>query len=397
MKSEIWWYAARSAGVLAWVLSAASVVWGLVLASPSLRRRATEASVADLHRFLGGLAAGFLGVHLLAVVADTGDERAVTDVLVPFGAGVDRLALALGWLAALALVLVEVTSLLRRHLADALWRRAHHAGFAVFVLATVHGLQIGTDADTPALWWPAAALAAAVVGLVVARVYLNGSPLAPTEVDPPAGEIEVEVRPGADLLERTLEGLRNLDDPPVGATAEPVPVHDEVADPFAVPAAPPARTPAITPEPVRPEFGEELPPRPLGPGQAVSGSLFPTTHELGADPDPGALDLTVPASSAGPAGGAPAREPMTPAPVATTPPSAAPVARSLPVRTPRRLARTTAAAETIDGWRPTRADDAGRLVPPAPPTEIDPSTGEPDPQAYRKWLREWLAYVESQA
>ena len=31
------------------------------------------------------------------------------------------------------------------------------------------------------------------------------------------------------------------------------------------------------------------------------------------------------------------------------------------------------------------------------PLSTDPATGEPDPQAYRKWLRGWLAYVESQA
>jgi hypothetical protein len=68
------------------------------------------------------------------------------------------------------------------------------------------------------------------------------------------------------------------------------------------------------------------------------------------------------------------------------------------VRTPRRLARTTAAAASIDAWQPTRATaDTPAVAPPAPPSEIDPKTGEPDPQAYRKWLREWLAYVESQA
>lgn len=396
MKSEIWWYAARSAGVLAWVLSAVSVVWGLLLASPSLRRRADEASVADLHRFLGGLACGFLAVHLVAVVADSGDGRAVADVLVPFGAGVDRVALGLGWLAALGLVLVEVTSLLRRRLADALWRRAHYAGFAVFVLATVHGAQVGTDADAPALWWPAAALAAAVVGLVAARLYLNGAPLSATTPEVPA--VEIEVRPGAALLERTLEGLRNLDEPPTGAEgADAAAVLEES---FPVPAAPaPRPAPPVVAEPVRPQFADELPPRPLPPGQAVSGSLFPSAHELGADTGPGALDLTVPTASgaiaASPAA-LPVPRPASPAP-APAPAAGAPIARPLPVRTPRRLARTTAAAETIDAWRPTRADDASPLGPPAPPTEIDPATGEPDPQAYRKWLREWLAYVESQA
>jgi hypothetical protein len=37
-----------------------------------------------------------------------------------------------------------------------------------------------------------------------------------------------------------------------------------------------------------------------------------------------------------------------------------------------------------------------RSGPPPPPDAVDPDTGEPDPLIYRKWLRDWLDYVESQ-
>ena len=390
MKSEMWWYTARAAGVVAWALSAVSVVWGLLLASPSLRRRTAESKLLDLHRFLGGLAAAFTVVHLVTTVAANRNGVGLVDVLVPITAAWEPMALTLGLLAALLLALVEVTSLLRARIGEALWRRAHYAGFGVFVLATVHGLQIGTDAQNPLLWWPAAATSAAVVGLCVARLVANGAPLRAAAVAAPAAGAE-DLRPGPELLERTLEGLRNLE------AIAPAPIE-----------APPAE----------PGFAVPPPPRPLRPSQAVSGSLFaddarsreiddaPTRPEV---PAP-AFDVVVPppprpaapAREVGPELPQPARH-VAPAPVvapvdpAAVAPALVPTARVLPVRTPRRLARTTAAAATIDGWQPQRATDTTPAGPPAPPTEIDPITGEPDPQAYRKWLREWLAYVESQA
>jgi hypothetical protein len=67
----------------------------------------------------------------------------------------------------------------------------------------------------------------------------------------------------------------------------------------------------------------------------------------------------------------------------------------LPTRTPRRMAPTTAPA-AAGTWRPATLPTASRAGPPPPPDGVDPETGEPDPQVYRKWLKDWLDYVESQ-
>jgi hypothetical protein len=74
----------------------------------------------------------------------------------------------------------------------------------------------------------------------------------------------------------------------------------------------------------------------------------------------------------------------------------------LPTRSPRVVAPTTAPARSLSDWRPaappvpTRGP-AGPLAAPPPPTDaVDPMTGEPDAEAYRQWLRQWLDFVESQ-
>ena len=76
------WYVAAS-GILAWLLLSASVIWGLLLSTHLLQRRPSPRWLLDLHRFLGGLAVTFVGVHVLGLVADNYIHFGVADVLVP--------------------------------------------------------------------------------------------------------------------------------------------------------------------------------------------------------------------------------------------------------------------------------------------------------------------------
>ena len=71
MSSQVFWFAARASGIVAWALAAGSVVWGLALSTRVLGGRPRPAWLFDLHRFLGGLALVFVGVHVLAVLADS--------------------------------------------------------------------------------------------------------------------------------------------------------------------------------------------------------------------------------------------------------------------------------------------------------------------------------------
>ncbi len=71
MNAQLTWYAARAAGIVAWSLAAGSVVWGLALSTHALGRKPRPAWLFDLHRFLGGMALMFTGVHVLAILFDT--------------------------------------------------------------------------------------------------------------------------------------------------------------------------------------------------------------------------------------------------------------------------------------------------------------------------------------
>src|SRR6476661_5115875 len=145
MKSQLWWYVARSSGLVAWGLLSLSVVWGLLLSTKLLGRRPGNAWLLAVHRGLGGLAVIFTGLHLTGIVADTYVHFGLASILVPFASQWKPLPVAWGVVGLYLLAAVEITSLLRPHLPRRFWRRIHQASFALFLTATVHGFTAGTD------------------------------------------------------------------------------------------------------------------------------------------------------------------------------------------------------------------------------------------------------------
>ena len=64
------WYVARAAGLVSWALLAAATLWGLALSTRALGDRPRANWLLDMHRWLGGTALAFTGVHVIALLAD---------------------------------------------------------------------------------------------------------------------------------------------------------------------------------------------------------------------------------------------------------------------------------------------------------------------------------------
>jgi len=157
--TKVWWYIARSAGVVAWALAALTVIWGLALSTRALGRRPGAPWLTDLHRFLGGLTVTFVGIHLVGLWADSYVEFGPVELFVPMASSWRPGAVALGVVAFYLLLAVEITSLAMRRLPKKWWKAIHLSSYAVYALGTVHLLTAGTDADNRVL------LAAVLVSL----------------------------------------------------------------------------------------------------------------------------------------------------------------------------------------------------------------------------------------
>src|SRR5512139_1055207 len=123
--SSIPWYVARSAGIVSWGLLALSVIWGLALSTRALGRRPRANWLLDLHRFLGGLAVIFVGVHLVGLAFDSWVDIGLRQMLVPFTSSWNPLAVSLGVVALYLLVAIELTSLVRNRIPKRFWKGIH--------------------------------------------------------------------------------------------------------------------------------------------------------------------------------------------------------------------------------------------------------------------------------
>ncbi len=173
MNEKLWWYLARSTGIVAWALVAAAVIWGLLLTTRLLNGHPTSKWLLDLHRFLGALAVVFTAVHLTGLVADNFVHFGLADLLVPLASAWKPLPVALGVVAMYLLIAVEVTSLAMRRIPRRWWRSIHLTSFASFWLATIHGIAAGSDTTNPVLFIAYVATAGTVLFLTTFRVLAD--------------------------------------------------------------------------------------------------------------------------------------------------------------------------------------------------------------------------------
>jgi methionine sulfoxide reductase heme-binding subunit len=170
--SPVDWYAARAAGVVAYVLLTVVVSLGLTMASKRRLKRWPRFALEEVHRFGGILVGVFIGIHVVTIAIDSYLRFSIASIVVPFASTYRPLWTALGVVAAELLLALAVTNRLRDRMPYARWRLFHYLNFAVWGAATLHGLAEGTDRGT---WWLLALQTAAltvVAGLAAARFRL---------------------------------------------------------------------------------------------------------------------------------------------------------------------------------------------------------------------------------
>ena len=166
--SPIDWYAARAAGLTAYLVLSIVVVLGLTMAAKKPLAGWPRFTVEDVHRFGGLLVGSFVSIHVLTVAVDAWLPFSLQSIIVPFISRYRPLWVGLGIASAELLLALAVTNHYRRRLPYRFWRRAHYVNFAVWTGATFHGIGSGTDRSAP---WALGMYAAAVSTVTAAIVW----------------------------------------------------------------------------------------------------------------------------------------------------------------------------------------------------------------------------------
>jgi predicted ferric reductase len=181
VNSQVWWFVARSSGIIAWGLLTWSLCWGLLMSTRLLGRRVGPAWLLDLHRHLGGLAVVFTAIHLLGLVADDYVTFGWVEILVPMASSWKPAAVAFGVVALYLLIAVEVSSLGMRRLPRSTWRWIHRSSVVLYGFATYHGIAAGTDAGNElfrAAAWGSVAVVASLTAMAIVAA-LGNRPVGP--------------------------------------------------------------------------------------------------------------------------------------------------------------------------------------------------------------------------
>ena len=145
MNPQVWWFISRSSGMIAWGLLTLSVCWGLFISTKAVAKASSPAWLLDLHRYLGGTAVLFTGLHLVGLAADSYVTFGWAETFIPMASSWKPGAVAFGIVGFYLLLAIEGTSLAMKRLPRRLWRWVHHTSLVLYFVATYHAIAAGTD------------------------------------------------------------------------------------------------------------------------------------------------------------------------------------------------------------------------------------------------------------
>jgi predicted ferric reductase len=139
------WEAARAAALAAFAVLAGALLTGMAVRTALLGSIARSPAVLALHSFLSWFWVPLVVVHVVALLLDGTSRLTALDVVVPFRAQYAQVAIGLGTAGLLLLVLIGVTSALRRRMSPRLFRAVHRLSYPMFAIFLVHAQLAGTD------------------------------------------------------------------------------------------------------------------------------------------------------------------------------------------------------------------------------------------------------------
>jgi methionine sulfoxide reductase heme-binding subunit len=168
--NPFFWYVTRAAAMSAYIVLTVVVLVGI--SRSLIRMSGSRASwvLDEVHQFLALLVAALVGLHLVSLFLDPLIPFSLLNFALPIAEPYRPFAVDLGVLALYGLIIVLLSSWLRRYIAYASWRLLHYTSFAVFLLVTLHGVLAGSDSGEP--WMVLVYLGAAVSVILMTLVRM---------------------------------------------------------------------------------------------------------------------------------------------------------------------------------------------------------------------------------
>jgi sulfoxide reductase heme-binding subunit YedZ len=149
-QNHLFWYLSRTSAFLAYILLFINIVFGLGLKTKFLDKLSARWQSFDLHQFSALLAMAMITLHIFSLLGDQYMSPTLSDLLIPMSASYRPIWTALGILSFYVLIIIVLSSYLKRFIGQKIWRMIHMLSFVLFYVILYHGLRSGSDTQT---WW----------------------------------------------------------------------------------------------------------------------------------------------------------------------------------------------------------------------------------------------------
>jgi methionine sulfoxide reductase heme-binding subunit len=178
------WILLRAAGIGAYLMLFLAVAWGLVATTSVVSKRVSKSSANLFHQFVATTGLALLAAHMVILLFDEFMPFTAGDLLIPMRASYRPIATSFGVVAMYAVVVIVVTSWLRKQIGVVWWRRIHLFAVPAFTLALAHGFFSGSDSGRSWMDVMYATTASIVLFLTIVRGLTHG--YRPPRPEPPA-------------------------------------------------------------------------------------------------------------------------------------------------------------------------------------------------------------------
>lgn len=139
------WYITRSSGLVGFLLLYISVLLGLLIRVPYLRKLVPGWFSLQMHCWLSLLALMFVLVHGIALLFDKMFDFSLADIFIPFHSSYEQGLVVLGIIGFYLIFLLVVTSYFKKRISQGFWRAVHFLNVGMYFILVVHALYLGTD------------------------------------------------------------------------------------------------------------------------------------------------------------------------------------------------------------------------------------------------------------
>ena len=146
---EKWsWYLTRAGGLISFLLLYLAIFFGIAIRFPGLKNIFNPIDSYNFHAWISVQALIFVLIHGLVLLTDKYLKFSLKDIFVPFASTYNPEMITLGVLGMYSLIAIILTSYFRKYISYRVWRIAHFLNIALYVIAFVHAINLGTDLKT---------------------------------------------------------------------------------------------------------------------------------------------------------------------------------------------------------------------------------------------------------